>query len=473
VALPTTTSTPDGPPRAITSTPEAARPATTSTPEAARPATTSTPEAARPATTAAPNGRLAWLDALRGIAALAVVCDHMIFAMPVFRALRGPAASAALGQYGVFVFFLVSGYIVPASLERKGSVRSFWVSRVFRLYPLYLLASAALVALALIHLGSLAGGGQHPVSSVLGHLLMMSNVLDGPNAPYTVWTLSYEMVFYILLTALFLGRAQGRSGSFALGFAVLALGIGGLLPTAAISDSFLGFRIVDLAADALVIGGLAVAALSRHRLPRLLGGALAAVTVLTLMAFNEPAFTTPSRALAILALMFTGTLIFRAEHGQVSKVPAAAGITAVFTLTLASCLWNGTSGGLLATLQTQEPWLISISLAGLTFLAGITLRNRRVPAMLAWLGLVSYSVYLLHPLLLGIYTRVPWLVGEQSVPMELLTAGGLLAAVLVVSTAAYRSVEAPAQRLGRRLNRYLDARLGADRVVAGLAPGSR
>jgi peptidoglycan/LPS O-acetylase OafA/YrhL len=38
-------------------------------------------------------------------------------------------------QYGVFVFFLVSGYIVPASLERKGSVHSFWVSRVFRLYP--------------------------------------------------------------------------------------------------------------------------------------------------------------------------------------------------------------------------------------------------------------------------------------------------------------------------------------------------
>jgi hypothetical protein len=27
------------------------------------------------------------------------------------------------GQYGVFVFFLVSGYIVPASLERRGSVR--------------------------------------------------------------------------------------------------------------------------------------------------------------------------------------------------------------------------------------------------------------------------------------------------------------------------------------------------------------
>jgi peptidoglycan/LPS O-acetylase OafA/YrhL len=33
------------------------------------------------------------------------------------------------------VFFLVSGYIVPASLEHKGDVRSIWVNRVFRLYP--------------------------------------------------------------------------------------------------------------------------------------------------------------------------------------------------------------------------------------------------------------------------------------------------------------------------------------------------
>ena len=83
--------------------------------------------------------RLAWLDALRGIAALCVVFDHLSYSV-----LQPVRASVYHwfdpGQYGVFVFFLVSGYIVPASLERKGSVRGFWVSRVFRLYPLYLFA---------------------------------------------------------------------------------------------------------------------------------------------------------------------------------------------------------------------------------------------------------------------------------------------------------------------------------------------
>src|SRR5262245_27028351 len=93
--------------------------------------------AAAPAAQAtAPAARLA---ALRGFAALWLVFDHG-------SGLLLQQARSLLyhwfdfGQYGVFVFFLVSGYIVPASLERKGSVKAFWVSRAFRLYPMYLLA---------------------------------------------------------------------------------------------------------------------------------------------------------------------------------------------------------------------------------------------------------------------------------------------------------------------------------------------
>ena len=90
---------------------------------------------------AVPASRLAWLDALRGFAALCVVFDHgtSYLLLParhlVYRYIDP-------GQFGVFVFFLVSGYIVPASLERKGSVRSFWISRAFRLYPMFLVALA-------------------------------------------------------------------------------------------------------------------------------------------------------------------------------------------------------------------------------------------------------------------------------------------------------------------------------------------
>src|SRR5438445_10494770 len=120
------------------------------------------------------GGRLAWLDVLRGLAALAVVFDHVSY-----HVLQHPRHVIYhwfnLGDYGVFVFFIISGYIVPASLERKGSVRTFWVSRLFRLYPLYLLAVGMAVALHLLHFGSLRGEGSDPEASILSQLLMTSN----------------------------------------------------------------------------------------------------------------------------------------------------------------------------------------------------------------------------------------------------------------------------------------------------------
>src|ERR1700679_2566066 len=116
--------------------------------------------------------RVAWLDALRGIAALAVVFDHLSpYLMSPLRTHVYHWVDA--GEYGVFVFFIISGYIVPASLERKGSVRPFWVSRLFRLYPLYLLAAGAALILATMHIGSLRGEGADPVTSILSQLLML------------------------------------------------------------------------------------------------------------------------------------------------------------------------------------------------------------------------------------------------------------------------------------------------------------
>ncbi len=120
-------------------------------PHAAEPAATTEPPQPPPPTAAAAAGtgsRLAWLDVLRGLAALAVVFNHFGYFLP--SGVKTPVYQwINPGDYGVFVFFLISGYIVPASLERKGSVRTFWVSRLFRLYPLYLLAVA--IAVTLVH----------------------------------------------------------------------------------------------------------------------------------------------------------------------------------------------------------------------------------------------------------------------------------------------------------------------------------
>ena len=52
--------------------------------------------------------------------------------------------------------------------------------------------------------------------------------------PNVTWTLSYEMVFYLLLAALFSWGVHRRSGWYATAFAVGAVALGGVLPMAAL-----------------------------------------------------------------------------------------------------------------------------------------------------------------------------------------------------------------------------------------------
>jgi peptidoglycan/LPS O-acetylase OafA/YrhL len=437
-------------------------------PPAKEPARPPAKDAAKEATGSA--SRLGWLDVLRGIAALAVVFDHTsYYVLQHVRSIIYQWFDA--GNYGVFVFFLISGYIVPASLERKGSVRTFWVSRLFRLYPLYLLAVGIAVIFYLTHVGKARGEAAHPGASVLSQLLMMSNVISGQNLPNVVWSLAYEMVFYLLLTALFLARIHKRSNWYALGFAVAALAIGGVLPQAYLIHHVAPTRVIALVADLLILAGLAFAVV-RRGLSRLLGAALAAVVALTLVAFNG-SWLWPYEALSILALMFTGTMVYRAEQGQYSwRKAITVGLT-VLGCAIAAGLWHSHAQGMSAHAELiwSRKWVSALGLAALTFAAGMTFRHVRWPRALTWLGLISYSVYLLHPLVIEAYHHFhPG--RHQPFVLQVLIAAGLLTAVIVLSSVTYLCVERPMQNVGRRVGRWLDARYGPDRAP-GVVPVDR
>ena len=412
---------------------------------------------------AGPGRRLAWLDVRRGVAALAVVFDH---ASPhVLQHVRAMVYHwFNFGDYGVFVFFLISGYIVPASLERKGSVRTFWVSRLFRLYPLYLLAVGIAVALYLIHFGSLRGEDSDPETSILSQLLMMSNVLSGQNLPNVVWSLSYEMVFYLLLTALFVARVHQRSSWYALAFAAAAVAIGGLLPQAYLTSNVATPRLIALVADLAVLSCVALA-IVRRGTSRLLGAAVAAVVAIALLAFNGT-WIGPWEALSIPALMFTGTVLYRAEQGQYPwRKAIVIGVT-VLGLAIAAGLWHSHAWGIDAhsELLWERRWFSSCLLAGLTFGAGLAFRHVRWPRVLTWLGLISYSVYLLHPLVIEVYYHFHWTRHHHPFWLQVLLAAGILAAVIALSSVTYLLVERPMQNFGRRVGRWLDTQFGPDRA---------
>jgi peptidoglycan/LPS O-acetylase OafA/YrhL len=84
---------------------------------------------------------------------------------------------------------------------------------------------------------------------------------------------------------------------------------------------------------------------------------------------------------------------------------------------------------------------------------------------------VSYSLYLLHPLLIDVYDATPLTHGHRPAGLQAAPAIGFLVVLLACCALTHYLVEAPMQRLGRRVTARLDARFGPDRADARLQPG--
>ena len=347
---------------------------------------------------------------------------------------------------------------MPASLERKGSVRGFWVSRAFRLYPLYLFAVGAMIVLWASGIGSLSGMDTNTVTASFADVFMLQSVLWAPTLPNVVWSLAYEMVFYLLLTALFLGGAHRRSGRYALGFAAAALALGRVLRPGSLSYDLFTPGVVVAITDSLILLGLVLALAGRGR-SRTAGAALAAATGLLVIMFNS-GYAAPWESFTIFALMFTGTMLYRAEKGAYPWRRAFYVVIGVSGLVLVAAQLHSSPQD--ENFAAISKTLNSLELAGLTFAVAMLCRHRKVPRALAWLGLVSYSVYLLHPALVEAYASVPFTQNENFVPMELLLVAAFVTVLLACCGLTHRFIEAPMQRLGRRVAARLDARFGPD-----------
>jgi peptidoglycan/LPS O-acetylase OafA/YrhL len=167
------------------------------------------------------------LDALRGLAALSVVILHFLtvygFDSPVTqqRALgwgtalllsRTPLGIFYAGRDAVILFFILSGFVLalPFLDGRKPSYRTFAVRRVCRIYLPYVAALiVALSARALVTVEPVPGATEwfsfweHPQSwrTVAGYLAMTGfpshTVID-----FVVWSLVHEMRISLIFPAL-------------------------------------------------------------------------------------------------------------------------------------------------------------------------------------------------------------------------------------------------------------------------------
>jgi peptidoglycan/LPS O-acetylase OafA/YrhL len=139
--------------------------------------------------------RVVELDAMRGLAALAVVAFHYTTHYGNEVGHIGPAPlSFAFGNYGVHLFFMISGFVIFMTLERTHSAMDFIVSRFSRLFPAYW--AAILLSAAVVY--SIGMPSQRlPWKDVVLDFTMMQQILGGQHLDGSYWTLQIELFFYV------------------------------------------------------------------------------------------------------------------------------------------------------------------------------------------------------------------------------------------------------------------------------------
>ena len=166
--------------------------------------------------------RLAQLDALRGIAALAVVLFHYTTRYDqLFGHAQAPALSFPYGYLGVNLFFMISGFVIFMTLERTARPMDFVVSRFSRLYPAYW--GAILLTFALTHAIGLPGKTVG-WDVLLVNVTMVQGFFGVAHVDGVYWTLEVELLFYAW--ALLSFRFGGAAGLRHFLFACLALRLG-------------------------------------------------------------------------------------------------------------------------------------------------------------------------------------------------------------------------------------------------------
>lgn len=147
--------------------------------------------------------RYAHIDCLRAIAALMVVLHHFYKDLQIASSttvlpiiyVGDFIANLDFGRSGVYLFFIISGYVIPHSLEkyRNHRLSTFWINRICRLFPAYWLS---------IILFFIIGSSSISPMVYFANLTMLQKFFGVGDILGVYWTLAVELVFYALCSIL-------------------------------------------------------------------------------------------------------------------------------------------------------------------------------------------------------------------------------------------------------------------------------
>lgn len=354
-----------------------------------------------------PSGRVSTIDGLRGYLAFAVFLHHAaiwFFFLRTGKWVVPPSQIYThLGQSGVVMFFMITGFLFFSKLIDSNHSPLDWtalyVSRIFRIVPLYLFAVGGMFLIVAIlsnwqlrePIESLVGG----VANWLMFTLKGSPDLNGVTATSIIlagvtWTLPYEWIFYLILPLL----------------AILV----GLRPP-------MGYLVMGIAAFAAFKWLNLDFSLARG----FIGGVVSAILV-------------RSSHIKTIAKMKVSTLLILACFSAVLAIyPTAHSSMAVLLLSIAFTLIVG----------------------GNTLFGLLINRTSRM------LGEIAYSIYLLHGILLFVVFRFVFgfATAAKLTVFEHWLVIVLCASVLIsISFLTFRCIEAPVIRMAPRFVNWLRAR---------------
>ncbi|WP_197057468.1 acyltransferase family protein [Aureimonas altamirensis] len=363
------------------------------------------------------TGRVEFANTLRGLAALSVVFAHYfgvfwtsreavaeltlapilpydIFAVPIYVSSFHFEPIVSWGAFGVALFFIISGFVIPFSLQKTTRLE-FLGNRVFRIIPTYIVGFT-FTMLAII-ISKIYFNSEWPFTTqeILIHYIPgVRDILGSRNIDGIIWTLEIEMKFYLVCmvaTPLFVRRSKlvFICPAFVFAFGVFA------------SNNMERFNNYP----------------SIHQ-----------------------AISSLNFASAFIVYMFAGTAIFYTHVGLIKERMGA--LTVLLLIAASSLLWWLNPSGLPLVIAP------SFGLAVIVFYAAWCfpeLFKRRT--FTSFLANISYPLYVIHGVAGYVLLRIAL---DQGWPAWF-SLVAVTALAMAISYAIHLYVEAPTQRIGKRL----------------------
>jgi peptidoglycan/LPS O-acetylase OafA/YrhL len=287
------------------------------------------PNAGLTAHSVAPNGesaliqanRIRGFDGLRAVAFLLVFCSHKIRF----------AHAESFGDIGVWLFFVLSGFLITRILARArsdiesglDSIRNclgrFYLRRTARIFPPYYLLLALLAGISLFVKIDYFG-----TSEKFAYLLYGTNILVAIRSEWIgdfghFWSLAVEEQFYLAFAPLVLLTPRRHSVNACL--AMILIGIATKIALEISRASAVSIDVNSFVNFALIGFGGIIGLRATLSGPRWLAGGAAQVTVLGVyvalaLAFGTRPYVWP--LLGKLAAVLVGVLLFQIFQGQQS-----------------------------------------------------------------------------------------------------------------------------------------------------------